>query len=195
MTVRTALSPVQETDDDALMARLALRDTDALRAIADRHAQLVWRIAFRMLHDAHEAEDVAQESLLRLWDKAESWQSGNSGVAAWLTRVATNLCIDKIRKNRRLTTAEDAPERADDDPLADAQIEHDEVRAAVVACIEALPERQRAAIVLTYYEEQPNQGAADMLSMQIKAFESLLFRARAALRGCVERKGVAGANA
>lgn len=195
MTVRTALSPVQETDDDALMARLALRDTDALRAIADRHAQLVWRIAFRMLNDAHEAEDVAQESLLRLWDKAESWQSGNSGVAAWLTRVATNLCIDKIRKNRRLTAAEDAPERADDDPLADAQIEHDEVRAAVVACIEALPERQRAAIVLTYYEEQPNQGAADMLSMQIKAFESLLFRARAALRGCVERKGVAGANA
>lgn len=194
MTVRTALSPVQETDDDALMARLALRDTDALRAIADRHAQLVWRIAFRMLNDAHEAEDVAQESLLRLWDKAESWQSGNSGVAAWLTRVATNLCIDKIRKNRRLTTAEDAPERADDDPLADAQIEHDEVRAAVVACIEALPERQRAAIVLTYYEEQPNQGAADMLSMQIKAFESLLFRARAALRGCVERKGVAGAS-
>ena len=195
MTVRTALSPVQETDDDALMARLALRDTDALRTIADRHAQLVWRIAFRMLNDTHEAEDVAQESLLRLWDKAESWQSGNSGVAAWLTRVATNLCIDKIRKNRRLTTAEDAPERADGDPLADAQIEHDEVRAAVVACIEALPERQRAAIVLTYYEEQPNQGAADMLSMQIKAFESLLFRARAALRGCVERKGVAGANA
>lgn len=195
MTVRTALHTARETDDDTLMARVALRDTDALRAIADQHAQLVWRIAFRMLNDAQEAEDVAQEALLRLWDKAAGWQAGNSGIAAWLTRVATNLCIDKIRKNRRLTSGEDAPERADEAPLADAQIEKDDIRAAVAACIEALPERQRAAVVLTYYEEQPNQGAADMLSMQIKAFESLLFRARAGLRGCVERKGITGASA
>lgn len=190
--VQALEAPMGESDD-ALMARLGLRETDALSELAARHADVPWRIAVRMLNDVAEAEDVAQEALLRLWDYAPKWQDGNSGVAAWLTRVATNMCIDRIRKTRRMTAEEDAPERKDSEPLADAKLEADEVRAAVVACIEALPENQRAAVVLTYYEEQPNQGAADVLDMQIKAFESLLFRARAALRGCVERKGVGGA--
>jgi DNA-directed RNA polymerase specialized sigma24 family protein len=64
------------------------------------------------------------------------------------------------------------------------------VRAAVVHCIQSLPERQRASIILTYYEERANQSAAEVLAMQLKAFESLLFRARAALRSCIEGKGV-----
>lgn len=179
-----------EEDDDALMVRVAARDPQALRLLADRHATLPWRIANRMLADPAEAEDVAQEALLRLWQQGEKWQAGQSGVAAWLTRVATNLCLDRLRR-RRFVGDDAVPERADDAPLADSAIEADEVRAAVAACIEALPDRQRSAIVLTYYEESANRDAAEYLSMQLKAFESLLFRARAALRGCVEAKGVA----
>jgi RNA polymerase sigma factor (sigma-70 family) len=179
--------------DDALMACVALRDAAALRLLADRHAALPWRIAYRMLADPTEAEDVAQEALLRLWQSGEKWQAGGSGVAAWLTRVSTNLCLDRLRR-RRFVSDDEAPERADDAPLADAEIEGDEVRAAVIHCIEALPERQRAAIVLTYYEQQPNLAAAGFLSMQIKAFESLLFRARAALRQCIEGKGVSATD-
>ena len=125
--------------DDALMARVALRDGDALRLLADRYAEISWRIAYRMLADPTEAEDVAQEAMLRLWQYADRWQAGGSGVAA---------------------------------------------------CIEALPDRQRAAVILTYYEEQQNKMAAEVLAMQVKAFESLLFRARASLRACVEDKGV-----
>jgi RNA polymerase sigma-70 factor (ECF subfamily) len=144
-----------------------------------------------MLADSAEAEDVAQEALLRLWQYADRWQAGGPGVAAWLTRVATNACLDRLRR-RRFTSDEAVPERADESALADEAIEEDEVRKAVAECIEALPDRQRAAIVLTYYEERQNKMAAEILAMQLKAFESLLLRARAALRGCVEGKGVAG---
>lgn len=180
---------IASESDDALMARVAARDAAALRLLADRHAEIAWRIAYRMLNDAAEAEDVAQEAMLRLWQFAERWQAGGTGVAAWLTRVATNACLDRIR--RRRFVGEDAiPERADESPLADEAIEQDEVRSAVAGCIEALPERQRAAIVLTYYEERQNRMAAEILAMQVKAFESLLFRARASLRDCVEGKGV-----
>jgi RNA polymerase sigma factor (sigma-70 family) len=175
--------------DDALMARVAARDTDALRLLADAHADLPWRIAYRMLADAAEAEDVAQEALLRLWQYAGRWQPGGPGVAAWLTRVATNACLDRLRR-RRFVGHDAVPERADESPLADEAIEEDEVRQAVADCIEALPDRQRAAIVLTYYEERQNKMAADILAMQIKAFESLLLRARGSLRECVEGKGV-----
>jgi RNA polymerase sigma factor (sigma-70 family) len=185
-TIQTAL---EAESDDALMARVAARETDALRLLSDRHAALPWRIAYRMLADAGEAEDVAQEALLRLWQYAGRWQAGGPGVAAWLTRVATNACLDRLRR-RRFVGDDAAPERADESPLADESIEEDEVRQAVADCIEALPDRQRAAIVLTYYEERQNRMAAEILAMQLKAFESLLLRARGALRGCVEGKGV-----
>ncbi|MBK6707161.1 MAG: sigma-70 family RNA polymerase sigma factor [Sphingomonadales bacterium] len=185
----TTAQAIASESDDALMARVAARDSDALRLLADRNADIPWRIAYRMLADATEAEDVAQETLLRLWQFAGRWQAGGPGVAAWLTRVATNACVDRIR--RRRFVGEDAiPEPADESPLADEAIEADEIRNAVATCIEALPDRQRAAIVLTYYEERQNKMAADILAMQIKAFESLLFRARTSLRDCVEGKGV-----
>lgn len=178
-------------NDDALMTRLALRDQDALRLLADRHADVPWRIAYRMLADAAEAEDVAQEAMLRLWQHADRWRAGGPGVAAWLTRVATNACLDRLRR-RRFSSDAAVPERADESALADEAIEENEVRQAVADCIEALPDRQRAAIVLTYYEERQNKMAAEILAMQLKAFESLLLRARGALRGCVEGKGLAG---
>lgn len=183
MATRQILSAqaADEDDDDALMRRVAARDGDAFRQLAEMHAARPHRIAWRMLGDGTEAEDVAQEAMLRLWRDAGSWRPGGSGVAAWLTRVATNLCLDRLRKRARIS-GEDVPERADEAPLADVAIEQGEARGAVIAALERLPERQRAAVVLTYYEELPNADAAAMLEMNIKAFESLLLRARRALK-------------
>jgi RNA polymerase sigma factor (sigma-70 family) len=190
--MQQAVKPAIENDDE-LVARIAARDHAAMRLVADRHAQLVWRVAYRILGDATEAEDVAQESLLKLWNHADRWQPGGSGIAPWLKKVTVNGCLDRLRR-KRFASNEDVPERQDDSPLADRYIEAVETGQAVKDCIEALPDRQRAAVILTYYEEAPNQGAAATMEMQLKAFESLLFRARASLRTCVERKGVLGAG-
>lgn len=167
--------------DDALMRRVAERDEEAFRLLAERNGAQPYRVAWRMLGDGTEAQDVAQEALLRLWSNADKWRGGGPGVAAWLTRVATNLCLDRLRDRKRLSDRV-APERADDAPLADALIAGDQERAAVISALDALSERQRAAVVLTYYEDLPNAEAAQMLEMNIKAFESLLLRARRALR-------------
>ena len=166
--------------DDALMARAAARDAAAFRVLVERHGERPYRVAWRMLGDQTEAEDIGQEALLRLWDQAGRWQAGQAGVSAWLARVATNLCLDKLRR-RRFRSDEEVPERADETPLADAQIETEQRRNAAAAAVQRLPERQRAAIILTYYEEFSNQMAANTLDLNIKAFESLLMRARAAL--------------
>lgn len=179
--------------DDGLMARVAARDADAFRALAERHGPVPYRVAYRMTGDAAEAEDLAQEALLRLWDRAPQWRAGDSGVAAWLTRVAMNLSLDRLRR-RRFASGEPVPERADEAPLADTALEQAQTAAAVRSCIAALPERQRAAIVLTYYEDVPNKIAAEMLDMNLKAFESLLFRARAALRDAFEASAAAGGS-
>jgi len=190
--MQQAVKPAIENDDE-LIARIAARDHAAMRHAVDRHAPIVWRVAYRMLGDATEAEDVAQESLLKLWNNADRWVAGSASIAPWLKKVTVNQCLDRLRR-KRFASDEDVPEREDETPLADRQMEAVETGQAVKECIEALPDRQRAAVILTYYEEQPNQGAAESLEMQLKAFESLLFRARASLKGCVERKGVLGAG-
>jgi RNA polymerase sigma-70 factor (ECF subfamily) len=186
-------------DDAALAARLAARDAQALREVIARHAGALNRIAYRMVGDAHEAEDIVQEACLRLWDHAprlaQRHPAGTPAGAAlrlsgWLKRVVTNLAFDRLRAGRRIS-GEEVPERADDAPLADASIETEQRDASTRALVLALPERQRAAIVLTYYEELPNAEAAEAMDMNIKAFESLLHRARASLRQAFAAQGEA----
>jgi len=170
----------ERADDDVLMQRVATGDASAFRLLVEAHSTGVHRIAYRMLGDRAEAEDVAQESLLRLWRDAAKWQAGHSGVAAWLTRVCMNQCLDRLRR-RKFASDEAVPERADQSPLAPDTIDAEASRARVVSAIVNLSDRQRAAIVLTYYEDLSNNAAASHLDMNIKAFESLLLRARGAL--------------
>lgn len=180
-------------DDDALMARVAMRDAAAFRVLVEAHGRLPQRIAWRMIGDRTEAEDIAQEALLRLWDQAPRWRPGGGGVPAWLSRVAVNLSLDRLRRRKFASDAEPA-ERADDAPLADALLEREHIEGAVRAAIAALPDRQRATIVLTYYEDCSNRDAATMLDMNLKAFESLLLRARKALGEELRALGIAGAG-
>jgi RNA polymerase sigma factor (sigma-70 family) len=177
-------------DDAALAARLAARDPAALREVIARYAAALHRACYRMTGDTYEAEDIVQEACLRLWDQAPkiaarhpigSQAAATLRIGGWLQRVVTNLAIDRLRRNRRLSNSE-VPDSADEAPLADTLIEAGEREGTARALIMALPERQRAAIVLTYYEELPNAEAAEAMEMNIKAFESLLHRARAALR-------------
>jgi RNA polymerase sigma-70 factor (ECF subfamily) len=184
-------------EDAAWAARLAARDAAALREMIAQHGQALHRVAYRMTGDRHEAEDIVQEVLLRLWDHAASIAArhpvGSQAAArlrlgGWLQRTATNLAIDRLRRARRLAGGE-VPEEEDDAPLADALIEAGERDNLARAAVLALPERQRAAIVLTYYEELPNAEAAEAMDMNIKAFESLLHRARGALRQALTAQG------
>ncbi len=175
-------------DEADLLTSVAARDAAAFRVLTHRHAPQVHRIAWRITGDAHEAEDIAQEAMLRLWDHAPRWRDGRTSLAAWLCRVAVNLAIDRHRRTRRIS-GEEVPDRADEAPLADAAIEAGQQAARARALIAALPDSQRAAIVLTYYEDLSNADAAAALDMKLKAFESLLFRARAALRAGFARSG------
>jgi RNA polymerase sigma-70 factor (ECF subfamily) len=161
------------------------------------HAATLHRVAYRMTGDRHEAEDIVQEALLRLWDNAPGIAArhpvGSAAAATlrlggWLQRVVTNLTIDRLRRARRLTASE-VPEREDEAPRADALMEAGERDGLARALVLALPERQRAAIVLTYFEELPNAEAAEAMEMNIKAFESLLHRARGALRQAFAAQG------
>ncbi|MES2097283.1 MAG: sigma-70 family RNA polymerase sigma factor [Pseudomonadota bacterium] len=189
-----ARAPAPGSDDDAVMTRIAARDAVAFARVVEAQAGQLHRIAYRMIADAAEAEDVAQEALLRLWASAERWRPGQAGIAAWLTRVTVNLCLDRLRR-RRFASDVEPPEREDETPRADALAEDDQLRRAALAALGELTERHRAAIVLTYYEELPNAEAAGVLEMNIKAFESLLLRARSAMRAALAARGLTSLGA
>ena len=184
-------------DDAAWAAQMAARDPAALRAVIARYGSALHRVAYRMTGDAHEAEDIVQEAMIRLWNQSPviaerhhvgSQAAGTLRLGGWLQRVVVNLSIDRLRRTRRISPGE-APDNADDTPLADAALEAGELDAHARALVAALPDRQRAAIVLTYYEELPNAEAAAAMDMNIKAFESLLHRARTALRQAFAAEG------
>jgi len=187
--VRERHAIAESQDDGALMRRVATGDAQALGVVAERYTPMLFAVGWRMLTDAAEAEDVVQETITRAWVNAASWTPVGGGLGAWLRRIATNLCLD--RKRRRAFVSDEAvPERADESPAADALIDAERRRQAVATAMQALPERQRAVIVLTYYEGVSNAEAAATLGLGVKALESLLVRARQGLSRNLMAQGV-----
>jgi len=138
------------------------------------------RVAQRMLNDAAEAEDVAQEAMLRLWRMAPDWQSGVARVSTWLYRVTSNLCTDRLRR-RRSVDLEAAGEVEDDRPAAVNELIAADRAAALQAALQALPERQRQAVVLRHIEGLSNPEISDILGIGVDAVESLTARGKRAL--------------
>lgn len=171
------------------MHRIAGGDVFAFAELVRRHTPSVYRASYRMLYDRQEAEDVTQECFARLWQNAPRWCETGNGVPAWLHRVTVNLCFDRRRK-AVCTTSDELPEFCDPSPSADRLIEQSQVQYILEECLDALSDTHRASIVLTYYEGHTNKVAADILQMDIKAFESLLFRARKRLSVLLAQGGV-----
>ncbi len=167
--------------DEELLVQIGQHDDAAIRTMVSRKLPRLLAMAVRMLGDRHEAEDVTQEAFVRLWRQAGKWQSGRATFDTWLHRVTLNLCYDRLRRHREQPVAE-APERADPAPgpeeTLSTQDESDRIRKALAS----LPDRQREAIVLQYYQEFTNIEAAKIMDISIEALESLLARARRNLR-------------
>lgn len=170
--------PAAESDD-ALMQRLKGGDGAAFGELLGRHAGAVAGFSYRMLGNAAEADDIAQEAFLRLWRGREKWEP-RAQVRTWLLRVAHNLCIDRFR--RREVVTNEFPEVADGRPSPAAELQSKQVGRIVLEALAALPERQRSAIGLVYYEGLSNVEAAEVLGVSIDALESLLSRGRRSLR-------------
>lgn len=184
-----AAEPCADLDDAELMALVAQGDAEAFALLVDRHAAALYRVAMRMLADGHEAEDVVQEAFARVWQQAPRWKPSGAGLVGWLHRVTMNLCFDRKRRFR-VVLAPELPEQIDEAPLADAGIVASQARDAVAGALGDLPERYRAALVLCYYEGFSNALAAEVMGLNIKAMESLLFRARRTLRELLEKRDV-----
>lgn len=168
-------------EDRLLLERIARRDGQAFRLLVDRHLASVVRLSRRMLGEEAEADDIAQEAMLRLWRNAGTLVAGPQGIRPWLLKVASNLCLDRLRSARRVDVTDDLPEQAED-PVQIKDLEDRELSERVEAAVRGLPERQRLALTLFHYEGLSHVETGAMMGISNEAVESLLSRARRTLK-------------
>jgi RNA polymerase sigma-70 factor (ECF subfamily) len=191
--------PLTAAPDAALLVLYARGDPEAARELTRRFLPRVLGLATRLLAgDRAEAEDVAQEAMLRLWRIAPVWRQGEAQVGTWLWRVVTNLCTDRLRGARRRAQpmGDEMPEVPDGKPGALARLLETDRLAALDAALAALPERQRQAVVLRHIEGLTNPEIAQVMDIGVEAVESLTARGKrglsAILSGQREALGLAG---
>lgn len=169
-------------DADSELVRLAGQgDTGAFRSLVARKLPRVLNLARRMLGDPEEAQDVAQETFIRVWRHAPRWRPGPAAFDTWLHRVALNLCYDRMRRRRGHGEIA-AAALQDPGPAPDRNLHARDIGRRVEAALQCLPGRQREAIVLCHYQELPAAEAARLMAVSVEALESLLARGRRALR-------------
>jgi RNA polymerase sigma-70 factor (ECF subfamily) len=153
------------TDAHAWGGRLAGDDARAFGELYDQHARAVFSLAFRILGDQGDAEDVVQEVFAQAWRQAERYDPTRGAPAAWLLNMARSRAIDRLRRRRTVVTGEDAfrADPVDRAPGAEAAaITADQVR-ALRGALAALPAFQRIAIELAYYEGLSQSEIAERL--------------------------------
>ena len=174
--------PRTEADAEAtLLRRYADGDAAAARLLAQRLTPLAYGHAFRVLRDGAEAEDVAQEAMMRLWRVAPDWRAGEAKVSTWLYRVVANLCTDRLRR-RRTVSVDEVTEPADPAASAETRMQQGARAEALQSALMQLPERQRQAVVLRHIEGLANPEIAVILGIGVEAVESLTARGKKALK-------------
>lgn len=162
------------------MARIAAGDEQAFADLALPHLRRITAVARRVLGDHGEADDVAQETLVRLWNNAGGLAVPAGGIGGWLARVASNLSIDRLRQRRPLDS--DALEELSVEGRHDRSLQEADLGRHVRRALDSLPGRQRLALTLFHYEELSMKETADIMETTPEAVESLLGRARRQLK-------------
>ena len=175
----------EDGTDETLMVRVGQGDQPAFQVLVHRHLQRSLALARRMTASASDAEEIAQEAFLRVWTSAPRWRVEGAAFRTWLYRIVVNLCLDRGRR-KPFAPLEDAGDPSDPSPDALAQLEQQETVRRVADAVASLPDRQRAALVLSYYEGMSNAEAAAVLGVSVSGLEALLVRARRGLRSRLE---------
>jgi RNA polymerase sigma-70 factor, ECF subfamily len=163
------------------LERARQKDPQAFAELVEAYQRPVFNLCYRMLGDAGEAEDAAQESFLRAYNHMSRYDPTRS-FSTWLLAIASHYCIDLLRKRRLLVDSleelEPWEEPADDAPGPESAAVKREGRQAAQALLARLGPQDRAVVVMRYWEGLSTEEIAQALSLTVKAVKSRLHRAR-----------------
>jgi RNA polymerase sigma-70 factor (ECF subfamily) len=174
------MKSLEQQTDEELMILVKAFNHDAFSTLVTRHSNRFYALSYRTLFNQSDAEDIVQESFLKLWRKPELWQDKkHSKFTTWFYRVIVNACYDLNKKKSSQESSligDDYEQATEDEDLSHQQL------SAIDAALKNLPERQRTALNLCFYEGLSNAEAADVMGIRLKALHSLIMRGKAALK-------------
>ena len=175
-------------EDYRLMEAIAQGNAGAFTALVKRHINSVVRYALRYVGFHGDAEDIAQETFIRLWKHAANWEQQGFSLRSWLYRITYNLCIDHLRKRKQTTSIDDETSLSSLEQPDEALVEQQQQQ-EIKKALASLPERQHSAIILCIYQGLTNIEAAQVMDISVEALESLLSRGRRTLKARMQQSG------
>jgi len=185
----------RKASDEELVIEIRRGRREAFVELVERYRNQLFQLAYRMLGDYGLAEDVAQETFLRVYESLAGFKVHRK-FSAWIYRIATNLCIDLLRKQGRIRiqstdqpvpgTEDFYPEIPSPRPPTEAVALRRQLQAQLQRLIASLPPKYRAVIVLRYVQDLAYQEIAEILELPLGTVKTRLFRAREALRARLE---------
>jgi RNA polymerase sigma-70 factor (ECF subfamily) len=189
-TIKAAMAMgnnVSQGDDEFLIRLIQEGRHDAFAEIVNRHSKKFYNIAYRLIFEKNDAEDIVQEAFIKLWEKRLNWNPKREAkFTTWFYRVVLNLCIDHNRKKKPEPISEEMP-LPDKQQGHEVVIEEKQKQLMLERLIRELPERQQLALNLCFYEGISNQEAAEILGVNLKALQSLIMRAKMTLKERVKQ--------
>jgi RNA polymerase sigma-70 factor (ECF subfamily) len=169
-----------DVDDAYLVLRAQEGYLDAYTELVSRHGALAYRVALRMLGDHHDAQDVAQDSLVAAWQQLPRFKA-DASFTTWLYRIVTRRALNRINRSTSADSLDLLGDVPDDSADPARAVQRDLTVDAVTDAVTALPPPQRAAIVLHHFEGLSNADIARITGSTVPAVRSHLFRARRTL--------------
>jgi RNA polymerase sigma-70 factor (ECF subfamily) len=181
-------------DDAAIVQQVRAGDTEAFRILVERHSRGVFRLAYRMTGNEHDAEDVVQETFMKAFRQIDRFES-RAAFGTWLNRIGANCALDVLRGRRRRDEVTVSPDTKEEpvldtltsaDPSPEQEVFGGEVRAKVTEALAGLSTMERAAFVLRHFEEMSIAEIGATLGLRENATKNTIFRALAKIRRTLE---------
>lgn len=180
VSVPTSMPTPQE--EEFCMAAIAAGDARAYRAVMDAYMTDIFRFSYSLVANTDLAEEITQETFVRLWTKGRSWRP-TGRIKSWLLAIAHNLCMNELgRRTGHIDIDAVLPALADRNHGPREALATKQVSDLIQTTLFSLPARQRAAVVLVHLQERTNIEAAEVMGISVEALESLLSRGRRALK-------------
>jgi RNA polymerase sigma-70 factor (ECF subfamily) len=168
-------------DDDTLMRLIAQRRSEALGVLYDRYARLVYSVSYQATSHAELAEEVTQDTFLRVWQRAASFDSRQGRLIPWITRIARNRVIDLYRRQQSRTEGhaayfEEMPDfdLSDEEQDVEAELETSQQRRRVRAALSQLPSEQRLVLALAYFRGLTHEQIAGQINVPLGTVKTRL---------------------
>ena len=184
--------------DEELMRAVRSGEHYAYQELVKKYLTSISRYAYRVMGNQNDTNDITQETFLKLWVNAEKWDPQKAKLTTWLHRIAHNLCIDHLRKDKRNQPLKNTDEEQGYQEAwcekNENENELNEKLQELAAALRGLPETQRSALTLCHYSGFSNKEAASIMNISVKALESAISRAKRSLRKALSNRTKISSN-